>query len=528
MINQKYFLAIGAVSFVAGGLAFAGALGITAGAQAQETPKRGGKLIIRLIRDIGGFDHIKVPAGGRARQMVLATLGERLFEFDEKTGKSIPIVGLSHQSSDNNKIWRIKLRQGVRFSNGELLTAEAYANHWTRLLGSRLAPTYRRNLGGDLQAVTAAEKFTVEFRFGRPFPGFPAAMSAHRYLWYMNAPAFEKRNRDKPDYNRMSAGMGPYILKEWIPGDRVIVVRNPNYWNPAEQYLDEIEFRVMPGRSNTVINNLLAGDVDVMLDYGPAIARGRRLAKQGKLVIKEGWRKSIAPLVNFRTNQPPFDDVRIRRAVAHALNRPAAVKVLTRGTGDIANESFPPQSRWHCGNIDYPKHDPEKAKALIKEYGKPVKFTLHSSSLPPFQRMAEVVLQQMRIVGFDATLKVGPRSPVPLLVNVRNDKVKAWIMPGIQLYDAANDEMSLRSGARGNLWRMNSPRIDAAIAKLTHAKGFAARKAALCEFQRVKAEVLPFVALMRSQAAIIMRPHVRGMANPTDGVQNFAKAWLAK
>ncbi len=528
MTIQKKIVAMGAVLVVAAASAMIGAFGGVSNAGAQEVPKRGGKLVVRLIRGIGGFDHVKVPVAGRSRQSVLFTMTDKLFEFDEKTGKSIPVLGLSHKSTNNNKVWRIKLRQGVRFSNGELLTAKAYESHWTRLLQSRLAPNYRRNLGGDLRAVKAVEKFTIEFTFGRPFPGFPAAMAAPRYIWYMNAPAFEKRNKDKPDYNRMTAGLGPYILKEWITGSRVIVVRNPNYWNPARQHLDEIEFRIMPGRANSIINSMLSGDVDVMVDFGSAIGRGRKLAKQGKLIIKEGWRKSIAPLVNFRTSQAPFDDVRIRRAVAHALNRPAMVKVLTRGTGSVATESFPPQSRWHCGGIKYPEYDPAKAKALIKAYGKPVKFILHSASLPPFKKMALIVLQQLKVVGFDVDLKIGPRSPVPLLANVRNDKVKAWVMPGITLYDAHNDELSLRSGSRGNLWRMNSPSIDAAIRKLVRAKGFAARKAALCEFQQVKAEELPFVLSYNSQAAVLMRPHVRGLPNPTDGIQDFDNAWLAR
>ena len=130
---------------------------------AQDTPRDGGNITVHINRDIGGFDHIKVPQGGMGRFQVLWAVHEMLFEKGEN-GEYVPALATGATHSEDFRTWQIKLREGVKFSNGAPLTSETYTHHFSRLLGSELADNFRAVLGGNLQEVAALDDLTLEFR----------------------------------------------------------------------------------------------------------------------------------------------------------------------------------------------------------------------------------------------------------------------------------------------------------------------------------------------------------------------------
>ena len=122
-------------AFVAGALA-AGFL--LAGVDPVDAaPKKGGKLRIAILADIGGFDSLKIPITGRQRAFVMQAIHENLFDMDPETFKIIPRTGLKAEASDDFKRWRVTLRQGVKYSNGEEMTSADYKAHFDRLLNNK-------------------------------------------------------------------------------------------------------------------------------------------------------------------------------------------------------------------------------------------------------------------------------------------------------------------------------------------------------------------------------------------------------
>jgi ABC-type transport system substrate-binding protein len=217
---------------VASVAAFAVAALAVPDSKADHPKGTGGKFTVHMNRDIGGFDHIRVPQGGMGRYQVIHAVQGLPFSMDNN-GKLIPNFAVKLTHSDDFKVWRMELRKGVRAPNGKELTAETYTHHFGRLLGSRLAGRFKALLGADLQKVVADDKYTVAFHFGRVQLAMRELVSdGGLYIWFMNETSFAKANEKKPDYNRMSMGFGPYMVKSWIPGKGVTMVRNPNYWNP--------------------------------------------------------------------------------------------------------------------------------------------------------------------------------------------------------------------------------------------------------------------------------------------------------
>ena len=489
----------------------------------------GGKFTVHINRDIGGFDHLRVPQGGMGRYQVLFAAHDTLFNLNKKTGELIPRLGTELTSSDGFKNWRVTLRKGVRFSNGEELTSEAYVHHFKRLNANRLAPRFHRQLGGKLVDIVAIDKYTFEFRFAKSNQAFKAVIaSGGVYLWYLNAPGFAKANENKADYNRMSVGAGPYMVKEWVPGKGVTMVRNPNYWNPAEQHADEIFYRITTGpEQGPQWNALRAGDIDV----GWSLAGGiiPLAEKNEKLTFLNGERGQLHWGINFNQDYKPFDDVRVRRALAHAIDRKAIIRVVTKGSATLANQAFPPGSQWYCQGIEYPEYNPEKARALLKEYGKKLpKVKVLTYNIPPFRKTVEMIQDMWRKVGFDVEIETGGRGPTGVVGKlVKGEAPIFMITSGSTIHPTVFDS-DLHSKSKDNLRRSKSPKIDSAIEKLQAAQGFKAVKKAHCEFERVKAEEVPYMPFEYAVAAVIAQKDIGGLVTPDDPRLGYHKIFRKK
>ena len=188
---------------------------------AMDEPKMGGSLVVGLQQDIAGFDNFKALSFAYFRQYILQAIYERMFEVDGETLEIKPVHALSATPSEDHKTWRVVLRQGVKFSNGEDMNADAYVTHFDRLLNGndgQFAGRYRRLMGPHLEGVEKVDDYTVDFKFRIPSPGFKEMAAQPNMSWWVTAPKFLMENRDKPEFNESPVGAGPYMLDEWRDG----------------------------------------------------------------------------------------------------------------------------------------------------------------------------------------------------------------------------------------------------------------------------------------------------------------------
>jgi ABC-type transport system substrate-binding protein len=512
--GRRIFFCLAAVAL------FASMALVATNATAEQQATKGGKFTVHINRDIGGFDHIKVPQGGMGRHQVLFAVHDFLFYQDDQ-GNLIPRLGIKATHSEDYKSWKVELRKGVKFSNGEELTSEAYVHHFNRLLSHTLADTFREQLGPRLERVVAIDKYNIDFQFSESNTAFDSVMAGQTYVFYLNAPGFAKANEGKPDYNRMACGAGPYMLKEWIPGKGVTLVRNPNYWNPKEQHADEIFYRITGGKETSgPWNALRAADLDAGWSLNGSILP---LARKNKdLNVITGNRGMMHWMVNFNFDHKPLDNLLVRRALVHAIDRRAIIKVVTKGEAVLANQSFPQGSPWHIKGLEYPGYDPEKAMALLKEYGKPVpKIELWTMNIPSFKNVTVMIQAMWKKVGVETELKVGGRGPTGLIFNVIKGATPAWVMVGGPTIHPAIFNQSMHSKHRGNNWRVKSPELDAAAEKVRAARGREEILKAHEEFERAKIDVLPSLPLEYAIAAVITQKDIRGIEAPTTQLMGY-------
>ena len=513
-----------------GAAAFAGVVLAATAAKADHPAGTGGKITVHMNRGLGGFDALKVPRGGLGRSQVLAAVHETLLRANPKTGKMDPQLATGVTSSDDFKKWRVKLRDGIKFANGEPMTSEAYVHHFNRLLGSKLAVRYRTALGTQIARVVAIDRLTIEFQMSEPQPAFRAVLAMNQYPWLVNAPGFAKKHENDPNYNGMVMGAGPYMLKEWIPKERVILVRNPHYYNPNKQHLDQITYRVITGPESGAYLSFLSGDLDAFNSVGQTISKAHRDSKKRGFTVVEGYRETSHYTFNINSSKPPLNDLRVRRALAHAVDRVGATKVISRGSGRAANQDHPPESPWHCKGIKSPKYNPAKAKALLKDFGKPVAFKLLVINHANMKKTSVILQEQFAKVGVKVELEIVPRSAIGMEKRIFEGSTESWVAAGRPLLHPLMLDMNMHSKAKGNVFRTKSPKLDAAIEKVKSAslKSAEALKAAHCEFVQAQADEVPIINILYTQGAYYAHKHIKGIPFPISGVKFFHEAYIEK
>ncbi|MFP6710550.1 MAG: ABC transporter substrate-binding protein [Rhodospirillales bacterium] len=484
----------------------------------------GGRLVVHSGTDIKSFNSIKVPVNNNTRNNPLAAIHDNLFDRDADTNEFIPQAALSAEPSDDYKRWRIKLRQGMKFSNGVEVTSQAYKAHFDRFLSSKVAGRFRRIMGPAMDRVEVVDKYTFDFHFRQASPGFKSILSMPIITWYVQEPGWVKANEKKRSFGQTSIGQGPYMVKSWKPGDRITMVRNPNYWNPKAQHLDEIVFQIIPNRTNA-FNALKAGQTDVMLV--PTTERDR--VESPNTTILDGV-SNIAPRgIGFNSSVAPMNDIRIRKALLHAIDRKAVTMIGTRVVTEVPTQMYPSDHPWFCKGVkmNWPEYNPAKAKKLIAEYGKPVKITLNIISINTISVIAQALQAQWKAVGIDVTIKVGPRGP-SYNRGITSGKYNIWWTNFGNNVDPSVVAINFHSKSKSNFYKVKDPAIDAAIDKLLSAKGHSARMKASCDYQKILVDQVRYYPFRTAVISFGFNNRVGGMQKPMSNGYKAHRTWIKK
>ena len=204
--------------------------------------KQGGTITMGLELDIPGFDPLKVGVFDTAAETAAAAIFDTLTYLDE-SGVAQPKLALSWTSSDDFKTWTYKLRPNVVFQDGTPFTAEAVKANYDRQkdpANNCRCAFYLANI----HDVQAPDELTLVFNMNNPAVNMPALLAIPSSNNVIQSPTAWKTKGD--DYNRNPVGTGPYILKSWTAGDRMVLEKNPNYWNKGHPHLDRIVLKPLP------------------------------------------------------------------------------------------------------------------------------------------------------------------------------------------------------------------------------------------------------------------------------------------
>lgn len=491
-------------------------------ADAQGTPKRGGKLVIGKPAPASGFDPVYYRRSPPDTSGPNKLLYDWFFDQDEKTGKWNSVLGTEIKEVKPNLAWQIKLRKGVKFANGKPYNAQAVHEHFKRVLTGRTKRYFQGRMG-LIKEAAVIDEHTVEFRMERPSPGYDVALRSGMYLFNVNEPGHVAKVGK--DLNAQPLGMGPFLLKNWSPGSGTTFVRNQNYWRGGRPYLDEIEFKVLVS-DQALLNALKAGDIDLaMTTSAPTISEAK---KDQNLVVFQRSEQG-AQMLGINGAKPVLQDRRVRRAMAHAFDRKVMREIHYGNINTIATDFYGPGSGWGCDPkyVNYPEYDPAKAKALLKDYGKPVKFTFTTSSNPRFIILAQLYQGFWKKVGIDVDVKVLPEGASYNRL-ITGGKLDVWWATAAGRPDPSLVMMDLHSANKRSRYRTNNPRVDAAIEETRKAIRKPDRAKAYCNYARTIAEELPVLLHGVLSHFYIARKHVKGMRKDTANIPKLADLWIDK
>ena len=380
-------------------LSGAAALSLLAAAPAfaQGDPK-GGAIVITYKDDVSTLD----PAIGYDWQnwSMIKSLFDGLMDYEPGTTTLRPDLAESYEISDDGLTFTFKLRPGVKFHNGREMTAEDVKYSIERALDPA---TQSPGAGffGSIKAITVVDPQTIKFELSRPDATFLHVMA----LNFAHVVPKEEVDKHGADFGKNPVGTGAFRMTEWTLGQRVVFEKNPDYWREGVPNLDKITFEV--GQEPTVaLLRLQRSEVDVLGDpIPPAQFLQVREDPQYKDWIIEGGQLHTG-YVTMNVKTPPFDNVKVRQAVNHAINKERIVRIIN-GRAVPANQPLPPSMPGYAKDYQGYAYDPEKAKALLAEAGQGSGFTteLYAMNTDPTPRIAQAIQQDLAAIGITAEIK---------------------------------------------------------------------------------------------------------------------------
>ena len=318
-------------------------------------------------------------------QIILVALFEGLAVIDEKTSQPLPGVAERWDISPDGLTYTFHLRADARWSNGDPVTARDFAFSFQRILTPAFGSTYSYMLWpiknaerfnkGELKdfstvGVEVVDDRTLRLHLERPTPYLPA-LTTHPTWMPVHRATLEKFGGT---VDRNSAwtragnfvGNGPFTLAEWTPNARIVVAKNPRYWDAARTWLERVIF-FPTEKADTEDHNFRAGQVHITYDV-----------PKSKIPVYRGQSPSplrIDPLLNityltFNVTKPPFTDPRVRRALSIAIDRETISKRVLLGGYPPAPSMVPPNCGPYTSRAGVPT-DFAEARRLLAEAGFP-------------------------------------------------------------------------------------------------------------------------------------------------------------
>jgi peptide/nickel transport system substrate-binding protein len=255
----------------------------------------------------------------------------------------------------------------VLFHNGREMTATDVEYSLNRILDPESGSVRASDLG-PVAGVNVVDAYTVEIVMSESFAPLLAALSGE---WCAVVP--REVVEENGDLKKVAVGTGPFMLEEWILEDHLTLIRNPDYWEAGLPYLDKVIFRPMPDEVSR-ITALTTETVDLLMSI-PAREIERLEALDNVTVF--GGSSTIWTFVGFYHNKPPFDNLKVRQAVAMAVDRQSALDIAWGGAGRVSTCGPLGTDFWYgCDDVIFPPEgDVEEARRLLAEAGYPDGFS---------------------------------------------------------------------------------------------------------------------------------------------------------
>ncbi len=480
MINRRHL-----IGSVAGSAALA-TLPLAAMAQAKKD-----SVVLAMTLEPPGLD----PTAGAASaiaEIVQYNIFETLTKINSD-GSVSPLLAESWEVSPDLKTYTFKLRKGVKFQNGEPFNAKAVKFSFERAGAEKSTNTDKRTFAA-MESVAAIDDYTVVILNKALDPDFLFLMGQATAI--IVEPKSADSNATKP------VGTGPYQLTAWNKGSSVTLSKWDGYRNAAGIKIKKASFRFISDPAAQVAA-LLAGDVDAFPRVTPrSVAQFKSNAKFQVLV--NGSRAKTILAINNK--KKPLDDVRVRRAIAAAIDRKAVIEGAGDGYGAPIGSHYVPGAFGYVDTTGINPYNPEKAKALLAEAGikTPLELSLKLPPAPYARQGGEVIAAQLAKIGIIAKIE-NVEWAQWLSGTYTNKAYDLTIISHVEPFDLGN------FAKPGYYWGYESPQFNALFDKIQNSPRAADRAKLLGDAQRMLANDCVHAFLYQPQWVTVADKNLKGL-----------------
>jgi peptide/nickel transport system substrate-binding protein len=413
-----------------------------------------------------------------------------------------PDLAESWESSPDLKDWTIHLRKGAKFHNGREVDAQDVIATVKRLLDPAVGSVLRVNFD-VIESMEATDSHTVHFKLNISYAPFPTLFAGYQ------AKILPKDNFDK--LTTAPIGSGPFKFVEFLPGDRLVLAKNPDYYRNGEPKLDKVIFRTIPEYSaNTVA--LKSGDLDLVWDLPPEeidAIKGASSVVVDEVATGTWWDLTLNNAI------APFNDIRVRQAFAKLVDKTEFTDIATFGHGSATHSPIPPTHPFFAKDLPFPKPDYDGAKKLLAQAGvDPASIKLKiwtPADYPQLERLCVALRDSAKTIGITIEVQTAPgdkffgeiEGKEPLATDIFFNRV----VPDLMTYPWFHSNGSWNK----NLWHFSDSQVDAVLDKARSTSDEAEQKGLYIQLQQLIEEKVPGIIVYNSN-------HANGISKK---VQNF-------
>ncbi len=501
--------------------------------EALEQPAYGDALIVGSI----GEPSILIPmlAGDSASHEVAGLIFNGLVKYDT----DLSLIGDLAESwdiSDDGLTITFHLRKGVKWTDGVEFTANDVMFGYKTIIDPKTPTAYKEDFL-QVKKAEVLDKYTFRVTYKKPFA---PALSSWGNLPILPEHLLKGKDITKVDFGRNPIGMGPFIFEKWEPGQRIVLKANPEYFE-GRPYIDYYIYRIIPDQA-TMFMELRAGGVDLM---GLTPIQYRR--QTSTEFFKKNFQKFRYPVfaytyLGFNLKHPFFKDIRVRKAIAYAIDKKEIIDVVLFGLGSVATGPYVPNTWPYNPNVKRYEYNPAKARQLLQEAGwrdtdgdgwldkdgKRFEFTIITNMGNSLrERTATIIQWRLKQIGIKVNIRLIEWSA---FINEFIDKrrFEAVILGWSIGFDPDQYDIwhSSKTGEKEfNFISYKNPEVDRLLEEGRRTFDIEKRKKAYFRIQEILAEEVPYVFLYVPDALPIVHKRFKGIRPTPIGISYNLHKW---
>lgn len=466
-------------------------------------------LIIARLSDAESLDH-QFMSTINAASVTHGKVYEGLVGRD-KSAELQPLLAESWEQLDDTT-WEFKLRQGVKFHDGTEFTAEAVKATFDRLLDPEVGSP-RAGVLAMVEEIKIIDDHTVQFLLSEPYSPLLSILASHEG-GIINPKAIEEFGGDdiqKPN------GTGPFKFESWTPGQVIVLTRNEEYWGtPAK--VGRVEFKVVP-EETTRTSMVETGEAHIAEPLSISQFAAVDASQSSEVYQSEGFGTEY---ITFNVEKEPFDDVKVRKAVAHAIEMDAIRKGVYNNIGGEANSLLGSKVFGYHDGLETYEYNLSEAKRLLAEAGYPDGLEVKLTTMDNKERisLAEVVQSQLKGIGIKVNIEVMEYGTFVDTTHSGDTEmiITSWRnATGDADYNQYNLMHSSSKGANGNTSFYANAEVDDLIEQARKESDSAKRIELYAKAQDIQMEEVIYIPVRVIENVAVMSKNVSGFGISPSG-----------